>query len=274
MAYRDARYADLMENVLYNEVLGSLDDQASNIFYPNPLNSGAARVPWTGVPCCYGNAARTLFELPTWMYARSSNAIYLNMFIGGSVTIPNISGTTVRMDQSTDYPWTNTVSLTVNPSTPTNFTLYIREPNRTMSALYTPTPAISGLTSIKLNGAIISPNVTNGYAAINRTWNAGDQISLVLPMAIQRIRCSTNVAANVGQVALQYGPLIYNIESVDQNIGLTLNSNAALSLRYTNMLGGFSAITGTFNDGSPLLAVPNYSRLNRGGSSSVWFSGQ
>jgi DUF1680 family protein len=274
LACQDAKYADLMENVLYNEILGSLDDQAYNIFYPNPLNSSAARVSWTSVPCCYGNAARTLFQLPTWMYARSSNAIYMNLFIGGSVTISNISGVTVTMVQYTDYPWTNTVSITVNPSAPANFTLFIREPNRTMSALYTPTPAVSGLTSIELNGAPISPRVTNGYAVIGRTWTAGDQVSLFLPMAIQQIRCSTNVAGDAGQVALQYGPLIYNIESVDQTMGLTLGSNAPLSLQHTNMLGGFWEITGAYTNGSALTAIPNYARLNRGGSSSVWFSGQ
>jgi len=99
-------------------------------------------------------------------------------------------------------------------------------------------------------------------------------VDLALPMAIQRIRCSTNVAANAGLVALQYGPLLYNIESVDQDISLVLGSNAPLSLQHTNLLGGFWEITGAYTNGSPLLAIPNYARLNRGGSSSVWFSGQ
>ena len=102
LGYQEAKYADLMENVLYNEVLGSLDDQASNIFYPNPLNSSAARQPWTGVPCCYGNAARTLFQMPTWIYARSADTIYVNQFIGSTVTISNISGGTVQMVQTTE----------------------------------------------------------------------------------------------------------------------------------------------------------------------------
>jgi DUF1680 family protein len=178
------------------------------------------------------------------------------------------------MQQATDYPWTNTVSITVNPSAPANFTLFIREPNRTMSALYTPVPAISGLSSLTLNGTLISPQVTNGYAVINRTWTAGDQVSLTLPLAVQRIKCSTNVAANAGLVALQYGPLIYNVESVDQNTSLVLGSNAPLSLQHSSLLGGFWEITGNYTDGSSLIAIPNYARLNRGGSSAVWFSGQ
>jgi hypothetical protein len=33
-------------------------------------------------------------------------------------------------------------------------------------------------------------------------------------------------------------------------------------------------ITGTFADGSPLTAIPNYARLNRGGRSIVWMRDQ
>lgn len=273
MAYQDARFADEMENVLYNEILGAVDDQAQNIFYPNPL-SGGVRQPWTGVPCCYGNFARTVLELPTWTYLRSSNSIYLNLFIGSTMNIPGVAGTTVQIVQSTDYPWTNTDRITINPSVPAAFTLYIREPNRTISALYTPTPAISGLTSVLLNGAPVSFTVTNGYAAITRTWTAGDYVDIVLPMAVQRIKATSKIAADQGLVALQYGPLIYNIESADQPTGLVLAPSATLSTQYTNILGGFLKITGTWSNGTNLIAIPNYSRLNRGGSSSVWFRDQ
>ena len=116
--------------------------------------------------------------------------------------------------------------------------------------------------------------MTNGYAAITRTWTAGDRIDLVLPMTVQRIKASSSVAADVGLVALQYGPLIYNIESADQSTGLVLGSDAPLSIQYTNILGGFLKITGTWTNGAALTAIPNYARLNRGGSSAVWFRDQ
>jgi DUF1680 family protein len=191
------------------------------------------------------------------------------------VAIPDISGTTVQMVQNTSYPWSNSVAIIVNPSTPTNFTLFIRVPNRTFSALYIPTPAISGLTSIQLNGTAISPPINNGYASINRTWTTGDEVDLVLPMAIQRVRASNKVNADAGLVALQYGPLIYNIESVDQDITQVLSSSAPLSTQWNgSLLGGLMQVTGTFNNGSKLTAIPNYARLNRGGNTAVWFSGQ
>jgi DUF1680 family protein len=275
LAYQDAKYADLMENVFYNEVLGSLDDQANNIFYPNPLNSSAARVSWTGVPCCYGNAARTLFQMPSWIYARGSNSIYVNLFIGSTISIPKVAGTTVQLVQATAYPWSNSVALVVNPAQPASFTLYLREPNRTFSSLYTPTPSVSGLTSIYLNGSPISAPITNGYAVLQRTWTAGDQVAWVLPMVIQRVTAGSKIAADGGLVALQYGPLIYNIESADQDITQTLGSSTPLSAQWNgSLLGGLVQITGTFNNGSHLVAIPNYARLNRGGTTAVWFKGQ
>ena len=100
------------------------------------------------------------------------------------------------------------------------------------------------------------------------------KIDLVLPMTVQQIKASPKVAADAGLVALQYGPLIYNIESVDQSNGLVLNPAAPWSVQYTNILGGFMKITGIWTNGAALTAIPNYSRLNRGGSSAVWFRDQ
>ena len=90
------------------------------------------------------------------------------------------------------------------PATATNFTIRIRVPNRTWSGLYTPTPAVNGLTSIQLNGTPIAPVISNGYATITRTWTNGDKIDLVMPMAIQRLKASSQIAADVGRVALQF----------------------------------------------------------------------
>ncbi len=67
----------------------------------------------------------------------------------------------------------------------------------------------------------------NGYAAIARTWKAGDRIELELPMAVQRVHASEKIAATAGKVALRYGPLVYNIEQVDQDISGALASIGA-----------------------------------------------
>ena len=73
-------------------------------------------------------------------------------------------------------------------------------------------------------------------------------------------------------VALRYGPLVYNIESVDnQNINGILPPTAPLKAQWhPDLLQGVMVIKSTFADGTELTAIPNYARNNRGGRSQVW----
>jgi DUF1680 family protein len=275
MACQDARYADLYEETLYNALLGSVDLDGRNYTYANPLDSRQPRYLWHVCPCCVGNIPRTLLMLPEWIYSKGADSLYVNLFIGSSVTVDHFAGTSVQMVQATEYPWSGDVSITVNPAASKRFTVKIRVPNRSVSQLYTATPACDGIISMALNGSPLTPVVQNGYAAITRDWKAGDKIDLVLPMKIQRVKASRQVAADAGRVALRYGPLIYNLESVDQNVDAILAPSPALSTEWNGrLLGGVMVIKGAFADGTPMMAIPNYARLNRGGRSIVWVKDQ
>jgi DUF1680 family protein len=170
------------------------------------------------------------------------------------------------MTQQTDYPWNGHITLTVDPQQPNgqSFTIYLRIPNRTTSALYTPVPEVKGYRSITVNGQTQTPSVDNGYAAIRRSWKKGDKIVLDLPMAIQQITADEKIEADRGRVALRYGPLLYNVETADhQDINKTIGTGP-LSLEWKDdFLHGIMTIKGTWADGTPLLAIPNYTRLNR-----------
>ncbi|MHB1037531.1 MAG: glycoside hydrolase family 127 protein [Pirellulales bacterium] len=271
LTYHDAKYADLYEETLYNAILGDLDLEGKNFTYTNALDSRGGRYPWHVCPCCVGNIPRTLLMLPTWMYATGEDGLYVNLFIGSKVDVEDVAGTRVQMVQQTDYPYSDKVAITVNPAAPKEFTLRIRVPNRQPSGLYTSTPAVHGITSILINGAPATPTIERGYAVISRTWKAGDRIELVLPLAVQRVKADEKVAADVGRVALRYGPLVYNIESVDQDVEQVLDPSSAFSTEWKgDLLGGVMVVKGKFANGAALTAVPNYARSNRGGRSLVW----
>jgi len=187
LTYHDARFADLYEETLYNALLGSIDLEGRNFYYQNPLDSRRPRYDWHVCPCCVGNIPRTLLMMPTWTYARSDDTIYVNLFIGSTITVEDVAGTDVEMVQATDYPWTGDVSVTVNPETKKTFSVRIRVPNRSVSELYTGTPDSDGIASISVNGSAINPHVEKGYAVITRKWRAGDKIDLKLPMKVQRV---------------------------------------------------------------------------------------
>ncbi|MBM4029429.1 MAG: hypothetical protein FJ280_29135, partial [Planctomycetes bacterium] len=264
LAYHDARYADLYEESMYNALLGSLDLEGRNFYYDNPLDSRGRRYSWHACPCCVGNIPRTLLMIPTWTYVKGKDSLYVNLFIGSTIKVENVAGTNVQMGQKTDYPWSGKVSITVNPETPKRFSIYIRVPNRTTSELYTPTPQVSGLESLAVNGTPVSTKANQGYVVMTRRWRTGDRIDLVLPTQVQRIKASDKIAATSGKVALRYGPLIYSVEAVDQSLDKVLSPASALTAEWRgDLLGGVTVIQGAWADGSPFLAVPNYARDNR-----------
>ena len=249
---------------MYNALLGSTDLEGRNYYYTNPLDATMGRSSWHTCPCCVGNIPRTLLMVPTWAYAKAPDGVYVNMYIGSTITLENAAGTDVEMVQETDYPWSGKIAITVNPKARKNFTVRLRVPNRTTSRLYTPTPEVNGLISLAVNGKAVKPVIEKGYAVIARDWKAGDKIELELPLKVQRVKAVEQIASTRGKVALRYGPLIYNIERVDEDITKTLAPNAALTAEWRgDLLGGLTVIGGEFADGSKLLAIPNYARTNR-----------
>lgn len=272
LACHDAKYADLYEGTLYNALFGATDLTGKEYYYDNPLVEDKLRYSWHACPCCVGNIPRTLLMIPTWTYAKKDRGVYVNLFIGSTINVGRVAGTDVEMVQKTDYPWSGRVAIKVNPQRPERFTVNVRVPNRTMSKLYIPTPTVNGLNLLEVNGKKMPPKIQNGYAAISRTWKAGDTIQLELPMEIQVVKADPRIAADRGRIALRYGPLVYNIESVDQaklDLGPDLKS---LATEWRgDLLGGMIVIKGKWSDGTPLLALPNYARENRGAVDSlVW----
>lgn len=266
LTYEDAVHADLYEETLYNALLGSLDLNGETSYDTNSLDSRSDRRAWPDHLCCVGNVPRALLALPTWMYAKSDDSIYVNLFVGSTVTIEDIAGTDVEIVQDTDYPWSGSVSFTVNPSTPASFGIRIRVPNRSVSDLYEGDPVANGITSLSVSGQARVRGTDGGYVVITGEWQAGDRIDLVLPMLAHRVKGIDEVEATSGKVALRYGPLIYNVEAVDQDITQVLPADAELTTEWReDLLGGVMVIRSTWADGSELLAIPNYARNNRDG---------
>jgi len=264
LAYHDARYASLYEETMYNALLGSTNLEGTRFYYTNPLDANVARNDWHVCPCCVGNIPRTLLMMPTWVYSKSPDGVNVNLFVGSSIMLENAGGTDVEMVQSTNYPWSGKVAITVNPKAPKSFAVRIRVPDHGISKLYKNTPDAGGIEALSVNGKAVNPVIENGYAVIARAWKAGDRIEATLPMKVQRVHADERVEALRNKVALRYGPLLYNVEQVDQDINKVLSPNAALTTKWRgDLLGGVVVIEGKFADGSPLVAVPNFVRMNR-----------
>jgi DUF1680 family protein len=265
LAYHDAKYADLYEGTMYNALLGGVALDGKSYCYTNPLVN-TERAKWHVCPCCVGNLSRTLLMIPTWSYATDSTGLYVNMFVGSRIHVGKVAGTGVEVVQKTNYPWDGKISITVNPEQAKKFSLYVRIPDRTTSRLYKTSPEVRGLKSLAVNGQAVKPAIQKGYAVVTREWKAGDRIELELPMEPRQVTPDTRIAADRGLVALQYGPLVYNVEKADnQGIDRKLGDAAMRTEWKPDLLGGVMVIKGKWADGSELVAIPNYARMNRVG---------
>jgi uncharacterized protein len=265
LAYHDAKYADLYEQTIYNTLLGGVALDGQSFCYTNPLVN-TERAKWHTCPCCVGNVSRTLLMVPTWTYVKSKDGLYVNMFVGSRIHVGQVAGTNVEVVQKTEYPWHGAVSITVNPAETKTFSVFVRIPDRTTSKLYKDSPAVRGVKRFAVNGQVQTPKIEKGYAVVTREWKRGDRIELELPMEPQQIRADQRIMADVDRVALQYGPLMYNVETADnRNIDRRLGDAPLKTEWRPDLLGGVMVITGQWQDGSPMVAIPNFARMNRVG---------
>jgi uncharacterized protein len=64
--------------------------------------------------------------------------------------------------------------------------------------------------------------VGSGYAAVDATWRVGDEVRLELPMRPRWTHPDPRVDAVRGCVAVERGPIVYCLESTDQEAGVSL----------------------------------------------------
>jgi hypothetical protein len=107
--------------------------------------------------------------------------------------------------------------------------------------------------------------------SLTRQWKKGDTIEFVLPMPVQRVYGSDKIVGGgtlpppvKDKVALRMGPLVYNIEQIDQDITSVLPPTSPLTTEWRgDFLNGVTVIKGTFASGAPMTAIPNFARYNR-----------
>ncbi len=290
----DAKYADVMERILYNGVLSGISLSGDRFFYPNPLTSYGQheRVPWFSCACCPPNVARILTSVPGYFYAASNDKVYVNLFAQGTGKL-KASGTDLEIVQTTEYPWKGDVRIEVKPAKEAEFTLAVRVPGWAMnrpvpSDLYTYTEAAAGAPELKLNGQTVELNVEKGYALVSRMWKAGDVVELSLPMPVRRVAANVAVEEDRGRVAVERGPLVYCAEGPDNDgrvSNLVLADGAALTAEARpDLLNGVVVIKGeaealsekagkVVSEKKPVTLIPYYAWANRGrGEMTVWLA--
>ncbi|WP_020432391.1 glycoside hydrolase family 127 protein [Paenibacillus riograndensis] len=293
----DARYADVMERALYNNVLGSMAQDGRHYFYVNPLevwpqactcnpdkhHVKSERQGWFGCACCPPNVARLLTSMNQYIYTVHGDTLYTNLYIGSELNM-TLGGTAVAVSQQSNYPWEGTVTLKVDPAEAAEFGIALRIPSWSSSA------------EIRVGGEKLSldENVEQGYCVIRRVWNAGDTIELKLSMEAHRVYAHPELRADAGKTAIQRGPLVYCLEAADNSTPLSsiaLHESAPFTEHFeASLLGGAVVVKGQGSrieqagwsgglysrakapvEAATITAIPYYLWGNRGsGEMKVW----
>ncbi len=250
----DGRYIDVLERIIYNGLLSGVGLTGDRFFYQNPLASRGKyeRSSWFEVACCPANAARFLATFPQYIYARSWEEVYVNLYVNSSANF-EFQNTRLEIIQETKYPWLGQVKIGVNPSRVREFALCLRIPGWAQgqpvpSDLYRYLDGEAGQVVVRLNRKIIPVEVDRGYLRIKRRWVRGDVVEILFTMPIRRVVANPQVAENRGRVAIERGPVVFCAEGRD-NGGTALNLAVPDSARFqqwyrNDLLGGVTVITG------------------------------
>jgi hypothetical protein len=244
---RDSRYADEMERALYNGFLSGVSVDGRDFFHVNPLEMHADeikpddpyvkshRAAWFERACCPPNLARLLASLGQYIYSEQEGEIVVHLYVQSSVEL-RVAGKTVQLRQETEYPWKGKIRLSVDPTSAVEFCLSLRLPGWCREA------------DLFVNGKLASAPLDRGYVCLRRKWARGDTVELRLAMPIERVHAHPNVRANAGRTALQRGPIVYCVESIDVGVpvsSLVLPRNSEfLAIYEKQMFGGTTTIQG------------------------------
>ena len=249
LATGDAKFMDVVELTLYNSVLsgGALD--GTNFFYTNPLRVtdpmpvnlrwSRHRVAYVSSFCCPPNLVRTIAESASYAYAKTDDAIWVNLYGGSALDTTLANGETIKLEQETAYPWDGRVKIKILQCGKSPFALKLRIPGWTSGA------------SVRLNNgpADHSPQ-PQSYFTIRRDWQPGDVVDLDLPMPARLMAANPLVEEDLNQVAIQRGPVVYCLESPDLPKGVKISdvfvpSDMQLTARYDrSLLDGIVVLDG------------------------------
>ena len=210
---RDSRYAEVMEQELYNNILAGIAQDGKSFFYVNPLeikprqcmphtsraHVKARRQKWFGVACCPPNIARTLASLGQYIYGVDGADIYTHLYIGNQTDIP-VNNDVVQIRIDSMFPWNGNIKVKVQG---------VKEKIK----LHFRIPSYSENFQLYCNGEEQELKVNNGYAYVEICENSRIDIQFDMPVAF--LHANYKVSADVGKGAIKRGPIVYCLEEID-----------------------------------------------------------
>lgn len=206
----DANFGDRLEKLTYNPLPGTMSKDMWAHQYdqqPNQVLVSLAKRDWTtngpqsnlfglepNFGCCTANMHQgwPKFVANMWM-ATATEGLAAVAYGPSRVTARVRGGKTVTIVEDTEYPFRDSIRLTINPASPVTFPLELRIPSWAAGA------------RISINGKQTGSVKPGSFHIIERDWKSGDKVEIKFPMALRISRWYND------SVAVERGPLVYSL---------------------------------------------------------------
>ena len=189
----EAHIMDYYERALYNHILGQQDPSTGMVAYFLPLATGTHRVystPENSFWCCVGSGFENHSKYGEQIYSKMPDGLLVNLFIPSQL---NWSDKGISVTQTTQFPAAPSTHLKVGTDKPVRTSISIRKPEWSKKM------------EVKVNGEKVNSKAgKDGYIAIERTWNNGDEVSVDFDMQLTFEPAPD--ASGLG--VLLYGPVV------------------------------------------------------------------
>ncbi|HRZ96949.1 MAG TPA: glycoside hydrolase family 127 protein [Paludibacter sp.] len=200
-----AKYADYYERALFNHILSTQHPEHGGYVYFTPARPQHYRVysaPNQAMWCCVGTGMENHGKYGEFIYTHQHDSLYLNLFIASEL---NWKEKGVKIRQETVFPEEEKTKLIISADAPTAFKLFVRSPKWVKA----------GTMKIIVNTVTVAVVSTpQSYISINRTWNNGDSVRILLPMQ-NSIEQLPNVSS---YVAFLHGPILLGAKTGTDNM--------------------------------------------------------
>lgn len=253
----DAKYADTIERVLYNNGLSSVSLDGKAFFYVNPLairthllerNTSqenthenltiTQRKEVFDCSCCPPNITRFIASVADFLYTYDEDTVYVHQYMASETKTENFS-----ISQITDYP--NSGKIEIRTSNIKNIAVRI--------------PGWCEKYSVTVDGENSDFEVVKGYAKLTNL-SEESVIILDLDMTPFVVYPTSKIKDYISRAAVQRGPVVYCAEGADNAfpiMSFRLDTETAFAEEYSELYGTYAL---TANGKVPVENEALYSR--------------
>ena len=217
LATGQSRWADMVERILFNVVAASPGSDGHSFFYANPLQQRvpgeaadpdhvsrragtSVRAPWFEVSCCPTNLTRLIASLSSYFVSRDRTGVQIHQYTPMSI-VTEIGSGDVELEVTMEHADDGRIRVRIVSCPEEEWTLGLR------------VPSWSGESWVSYDDTL--ETAEPGYFHLTRVFSPGDVIELGLDVRPRWTWPDPRIDAVRGQAAVEKGPVVMAIESLD-----------------------------------------------------------